>query len=141
MREKLRTHNRKIKVVHPNQMFIFGSNLAGRHGAGAAKFAKRFGAVYGVGEGPQGNTYALPTKDNALGTLPLKVIKTYVDKLYSFVLKNQDVTFLLTDVGCGLAGYRPEEMAPLFTKFQDFSNVIFPDNFVEFFDESRINAD
>jgi hypothetical protein len=101
-------------MVEP--VFVFGSNLAGRHGKGAALAAVReHGAVYGQGVGLQGNAWAIPTKDASLRTLPLSEIAGYVA---AFLAQAQvlyaDREFRLTPIGCGLAGYRPEQIAPLF---------------------------
>ena len=93
-------------------IFVFGSNLSGRHGKGAALFAKKYhGAVYGQGVGLQGNSYAIPTKDNKIKTLPLAEIKKYVDIFIQFAQDNPDLRFILTNFGCGLAGYKNYEIA------------------------------
>lgn len=96
-------------------IFVFGSNLAGRHGAGAALFARRnHGAIYGQGIGMQGNSYAIPTKDHHLRTLSIAVIKQYVDQFIQFARDHQHLKFQLTRIGCGLAGYSDAQIAPLF---------------------------
>ena len=96
-------------------IFVFGSNLAGRHGLGAAKFARQYyGAKYGIGRGPTGNAYALPTKGHSIQTLSLSVIAIYVKEFLKYAADHSDLKFLLTRVGCGLAGYKDEQMAPLF---------------------------
>lgn len=96
-------------------IFVFGSNLAGAHGAGAAKQALKYGAKYGKGHGLFGNTYAIPTKDARIYTIPLSEIEIYVD---GFVRYTHDESrwnkYFVTRVGCGLAGYSDHEMAPLF---------------------------
>lgn len=98
-----------------NEIFVFGSNEAGIHGAGAAKFAvKHHGAKYGQGVGLQGNSYAIPTKDHNIQTLPLDRIKEYVDKFISFAGICPNMVFRVTAIGCGLAGYTPEQIAPMF---------------------------
>jgi hypothetical protein len=97
------------------KIFVFGSNKAGRHGAGAAKFAlDNRGAVYGNGFGLQGNSYAIPTKDIRLKTLPLSVINSYVREFLIFADHNQNLEFEVTRIGCGLAGYTDEQIAPMF---------------------------
>jgi hypothetical protein len=97
-------------------IFVFGSNLAGRHGKGAALEARnKHGAIYGNGEGRQGNSYAIPTKDGHLRTLSLVVIKTYVDEFLVYARQHPGVTFDVTPIGCGLAGYTPEDIGPMFT--------------------------
>jgi hypothetical protein len=96
-------------------IFVFGSNLAGRHGKGAALDALRLhGAVYGAGEGPAGNSYAIPTKDEQLRTLPLDVIDGYVAKFIMYAMVHPELEFHVTRVGCGLAGYTDEQIAPMF---------------------------
>lgn len=95
-----------ITTLESNQIFVFGSNLAGRHGAGAAKFAyDRFGAVYGQGVGLAGQSYALPTLDENLGQLTFRVMDKQVSLFYQCVRANPGLEFLLTKVGCGLGGY------------------------------------
>lgn len=96
------------------EVFVFGSNLAGRHGAGAAKAALKFGAKMGVGVGLSGMTYAIPTKDEYLRTLPLNIIELYVDRFNRFTLQYPEVEFFVTRVGCGLAGYTDKDIAPMF---------------------------
>jgi hypothetical protein len=96
-------------------IFVFGSNEAGRHGKGAALHALReHGAVYNQGTGKQGNSYAIPTKDRRIKTLPLYKIKEYVDEFISFAKDNPDLNFQITRIGCGLAGYKDHNIAPMF---------------------------
>ena len=96
-------------------IFVFGSNLAGRHGKGAALIAKnKYGAIYGQSIGLQGNSYAIPTKDEKIRTLHIARIRSYINQFITFACENDDMLFYVTAIGCGLAGYRPEEIAPLF---------------------------
>ena len=96
-------------------VFVFGSNEAGRHGKGAAEFARRYrGAQTGTGEGLTGNAYAIPTKDKRMIVRPLSAIKISIDRFKAFAAKRPDVTFQVTPVGCGLAGYKQEQIKPLF---------------------------
>lgn len=96
-------------------IFVFGSNLAGRHGKGAAKHALvAEGAIYGRGMGRQGNSYAIPTKDWNLRTLPLEKIQLYVDTFISYARDNPSLEFYVTPVGTGLAGYTDAQMASIF---------------------------
>ena len=96
-------------------IFVFGSNLAGRHGKGAALTARQeHGAIYGQGVGLQGRSYAIPTKDQYLRTLPLNRIKWFVDAFLEFAVKHPKLTFTVTRIGCGLAGYKDEDIAPMF---------------------------
>lgn len=94
---------------------MFGSNLAGIHGAGAAHYAHRyFGARYGDGEGRTGNSYALPTKDRQIKTRPLEAIQASVTKFLEYATLHPELGFEVTRVGCGLAGYKDEDIAPMF---------------------------
>ena len=97
------------------RVFVFGSNRAGRHGAGAALYArKHHGATIGVGEGLQGNSYGIPTKDKNLLTLSLDDIAGHVRKFIAFAREHPELEFDVTRVGCGLAGYTDARIAPLF---------------------------
>lgn len=96
-------------------IFVFGSNQRGRHGAGAARDAAwYYGAQEGCGVGLQGQSYAIPTKDFYIETLPLDKIKPYVDEFVKFTHDHPELTFMVTPVGTGLAGYTHADIAPLF---------------------------
>lgn len=96
-------------------IFVFGSNLRGIHGAGAANHAfQNEGAKWGVGVGPVGNSYAIPTKGLKIETLPLIVIKKYVGDFLIYARLQPNLEFNVTRIGCGLAGYSDSEIAPLF---------------------------
>jgi hypothetical protein len=96
-------------------IFVFGSNLAGRHGKGAALHARRnCGAIYGQGTGRQGQSYAIPTKDKQIRTLPLYLIAAYVGDFLFYANSHPELQFVVTRIGCGLAGYRDEQIAPMF---------------------------
>lgn len=111
----------------PN-IFVFGSNLAGRHGAGSARHAYvHHGAVMGQGLGRQGLSYAIPTKDARLRVLELAVIAGYVREFVRYAREHADCTFNVVAIGCGLAGYQPCEIAPLFVDPPD--NVKLPPEF------------
>lgn len=113
------------------EIFVFGSNLQGRHGKGAAKFAvEHHGAIYGQAVGLQGNSYAIPTKATPYSALPLKFVKQYVKEFLDFAESNNNLTFVLTPIGCGLAGFKPEQIAPLFKNAP--SNVVIPEEFKPF---------
>jgi hypothetical protein len=117
----------RISNLKPNEIFVFGSNLAGMHGGGAAWIAyERFGAIMGQGVGLQGQSYAIPTMQGGVET-----IKPYVDAFVEFANQHKEYKFLVTKIGCGIAGFRNEEIAPLFESAIDLENVILPKEFVE----------
>ena len=117
----------RISELKENEIFVFGSNLAGAHGGGAARLAyKRFGAVWGEGVGMHGQTYAIPTMQGGVET-----IKPYVDAFIRFAKAHSRLTFLVTRIGCGIAGFRDEEIAPIFTDAINVENIILPKEFVE----------
>jgi len=117
-----------ITELKDNEIFVFGSNEAGRHGAGAAKqAAEEFGAVYGQGYGLQGQSFAIPTKDKNLKTLPLCVIHEYVKSFLSYARARPELVFLVTPIGTGLAGISPCKIGKMFTDCP--SNVILPPEF------------
>lgn len=98
-----------------DKIFVFGSNLAGRHGKGAAKDAVlKHGAIYGQGIGPQGRAYAIPTKDWELWPLPLEQIKEYIKEFLEYAKTHPEDEFYVTKVGCGYAGYSEDDIAPFF---------------------------
>lgn len=116
----------RIMELKPNEIFVFGSNLAGAHGGGAARLAyNRFGAIWGQGVGLQGQSYAIPTMQGGVET-----IKPYVDEFISFTKTRPDLKFYVTQIGCGIAGFKVEEIAPLFQTSIDVVNIILPQAFV-----------
>lgn len=117
-------------------IFVFGSNLAGRHGKGAALYARQnHGAKYGVGIGFEGNSYAIPTKDANLRTLPIPIIGLFVDDFLRFANANPTLEFEVTKIGCGLAGYQESDIAPLFT--QAPPNCFLPDGWRDDLEPSK----
>lgn len=117
-----------ITELKPNEVFVFGSNLAGRHGAGAALLAlKKFGAISGQGYGLMGQSYGIATKNERIQTLPLDRIQVQVNKFLRFAENNPEKIFLVTQIGCGLAGYSPKDIAPLFKDVPN--NVTLPESF------------
>lgn len=109
-------------------IFVFGSNLAGRHGAGAALYARQHhGAILGQGEGLQGDSYGIPTKDENIQTLPLSAIRKHVTDFLNFARARADMTFNVTPIGCGLAGYKPVQIASMFNLAPE--NVKLPEEF------------
>ena len=112
------------------EIFVFGSNLAGKHGKGAALHARVVhGAIYGQGEGLQGRSYGIPTKDEHIQTLPLDRINDHVRTFLAFARQRPEMTFRLTPIGCGLAGYSTKQIAPMFRGSPN--NVILPKEFVD----------
>ena len=117
----------KIEKLESNEIFVFGSNLAGRHGDGAAKLAyDKFGAQWGVGVGLTGQAYAIPTMQGGV-----EIIKPYVDEFVEFAKEHQEKKFLVTRIGCGIAGFKDEEIAPLFKKATSLKNVYLPISFLK----------
>ena len=115
-----------ITELKENEIFVFGSNLQGFHGGGAAKIAYRsFGAEWGKGIGLYGESYAIPTMQGGVET-----IRPYVDEFIQFAIENPHLVFLVTRIGCGIAGFRDEEIAPLFIDAIDVGNIILPEEFV-----------
>lgn len=117
-----------ILTLSKNEVFVFGSNEAGIHGAGAAKAAIGFGAKYGIGFGMQGKSFAIPTKNWNIETLSLQIIGFYIHRFISFSIFNPQFTYMVTEVGCGLAGYKPIQIAPFFSGCPD--NVHLPQSFI-----------
>lgn len=118
-----------ILTLKKNEVFVYGDNLAHIHGKGAAKQAMKFGAKYGLG-GFVGQTYGIPTKDKQIKkTLPLNQIKPFVDTFIDFAIANQHLTFLVTSIGCGLAGLKPKDIAPLFERAVEVNNIHLPERF------------
>lgn len=106
----------QASVVTPNTVFVFGSNMNGEHIGGSAKHAfEHYGAEWGVAYGPTGSAYAIPTLDNNFKQLPLNVIQAFVDNFIDYAYSNPDTTFEVVDIGCGIAGFIPEQIAPMFT--------------------------
>jgi hypothetical protein len=122
----------KIIELKENEIFIFGSNLSGRHGKGAAKTAlNKFGAKWGRAAGLQGRSYGIPTKDRSMNVLNLNEIGHYVEKFIKTAKANPQLTFLVTEIGCGLARFSPKQIAPLFEKAKDVPNIHLPKRFWE----------
>ena len=116
----------RISELKENEIFVFGSNLRGMHGGGAACVAyRKFGAVMGQGVGMLGQSYAIPTMHGGVD-----VIKPYVDEFVRFAQTRTDLKFYVTQIGCGIAGFRVEEIAPLFQAAIEVENIILPKTFV-----------
>ena len=116
-----------ITSLQPNQIFVFGSNLQGAHGGGAARAAfNHFGAIWGQGVGLQGQSYAIPTMQG-----PVSSIKPYVDEFIAFARNHPEFEFLVTRIGCGIAGFQDAEIAPLFKDAVIIDNVRLPQSFLD----------
>lgn len=118
-----------ITELQNNEVFVFGSNKAGRHGKGAALQALSWGATPSLGEGPSGKTYAIPTKDYKLKPLNIEDIRISVKRFEQFASNHPEKTFLVTEIGCGLAGFTPQVIAPLFRRSLSIENVHLPIRF------------
>ncbi len=115
----------RIENLRHGEIFVFGSNLQGAHCGGAARIAvNKFGAVWGQGVGLQGQSYAIPTMHGGVG-----VIKPYVDEFIAFAKAHKELTFLVTRIGCGIAGFKDCEIAPLFADALSVDNIILPQQF------------
>ena len=121
--QQKRTTPEFITELRPDEIFVFGSNLGGMHGGGAANAAyRKFGAIIGQGVGLQGQSYAIPTMQGGVET-----IKPYVDEFIEFAKGHPELTFLVTRIGCGIAGFMDEEISPLFEKAHDVENIVLPE--------------
>lgn len=120
-----------IQDLKPNHIFVFGSNLANRHGRGGAKTALKWGAIYGfIGTGLQGRTYGIPTKDATVTrTLTINEIRPHVANFITFAKSHPELTFLVTEIGCGLAGHSHKDIAPLFKEAINVENIHLPFKF------------
>ena len=119
-----RTTSERITSLEPNEIFVFGSNLKGMHGGGAAYIAyRKFGAIMGQGVGLQGQSYAIPTMQGGVET-----IRPYVDEFIEFAKQHTKLSFLVTRIGCGIAGFTDEEISPLFAAAHEVENIVLPPN-------------
>ncbi|MDE5642912.1 MAG: hypothetical protein K2H03_03095 [Muribaculaceae bacterium] len=122
-----------ITSLGEDEVFVFGSNLAGIHGGGAARTARlKFGAIMGQGVGMQGQSYAIPTMQGGVET-----IKPYVDDFIKLAREWDQTTFYVTRIGCGIAGFKDEEIAPLFAEALELYNVRLPESFVKVIKEMK----
>lgn len=123
-----------IEALGENEIFVFGSNLQGMHQGGAARIARlKFGAVWGVGVGLQGQSYAIPTMHGGVDA-----IKPYVDQFIRMAALLPQFTFYVTRIGCGIAGFRDEDIAPLFSDALELRNVVLPRSFVDIMNRRQI---
>lgn len=122
----------KIISLDDNEIFVFGSNYAGRHGKGAALLAlRKFGARTGQGTGMMGKSYGIATKDHRLKRLPLDTIEKQILSFIKYAIKNPEKQFLVTKIGCGLAGYKTKEIANLWLNKNIPKNISLPIEFIE----------
>lgn len=121
-----RITNPCITQLMEDEIFVFGSNLEGMHYGGAARTACRWGAIMGQGVGMQGQTYAIPTMSGSVAS-----IVPFVDEFIRFAKANPDMRFLVTEIGCGIAGYNPADIAPLFRDAVSAENICLPERFWE----------
>lgn len=123
-----------ITHLNKGEIFVFGSNLKGLHGGGAARLAyERFGAIWGQGVGLQGSCYGIPTMHGGVDA-----IKPYVDEFIEFAQNHTEYTFLVTKIGCGIAGFKEEEIAPLFADAVSVDNIILPESFVMYLNQQAL---
>ena len=121
--DKKRTTPEYITELKPGEIFVFGSNLQGMHGGGAARIAyQKFGAIMGQGVGLQGQSYGIPTMQGGVET-----IRPYVDEFIAFAKEHPELTFLVTRIGCGIAGFSDDEIAPLFAQAHEVENIVLPE--------------
>ena len=133
--EKIRVSAKYIDKLADNEIFVFGSNTQGAHGGGAARTAMNWGAIYGQAFGLQGKTFAIPTVDyTKSGKMSIETIKEYVDRFLDFAKENKDKTFLVTEIGCGIAGFKVSDIAPLFKEAlkDEFDNIYLPQSFIDY---------
>lgn len=129
----MRVSAKHIDKLEDDEVFVFGSNTEGMHAGGAARMAMEWGAIYGKAFGLQGKTFAIPTVDyTRSGKMSVDEIKKYVDEFLDFTIKNKDKKFLVTEIGCGIAGFKVSEIAPLFRKALEYSNVYLPERFINY---------
>lgn len=127
-----------IQDLPIGSVFVFGSNESGEHVGGAARQAVgQLGAKWGQGFGRAGETFAIPTLDWQLRRLPLKFIELYVKRFLAYAKRNPKGTFLVTAIGCGIAGRRPEQIAPMFKAAKYINNIQLPREFWEVINKKK----
>lgn len=116
-----------ISCLDRDKVFVFGSNLSGSHNGGAARLTyEKFGAIWGKGVGLQGKSYAIPTMQGSI-----EAVKPYVDEFIIFAKQHRDLYFYVTQIGCGIAGFNKEQIAPLFCEATEEKNICLPRSFVD----------
>lgn len=130
---RTRFSSERIESLRADEIFVFGSNRQGWHGRGAAAYARqRFGAVWGEGIGRTGQCYAIPTMDGSV-----EKIRPYVEEFVVYAEAHPELTFLVTEIGCGIAGYTVTQIAPFFSAALDLPNVLLPQRFVEYLQQAN----
>lgn len=120
-----------IDSLGKNEVLVYDSNLAASYNTSIGRLALKFGAVYKKYYGMSGDTFAIPTKDRKLRALPLDDIDIYVEGFLIAAKQNRDRIFMVTEIGCGAAGYKPWEIAPMFERAVTMRNVYLPDRFLK----------
>lgn len=123
----------RITSLQPNEVFVFGSNLEGFHAGGAARQAMEWGAVWRQGTGLQGRTYAIPTMFRQASD-----IQPYVDEFIAFARQHPEKVFLVTEIGCGIAGFTCKEIAPLFKEAAEVENIRLPRSFWKILKQNHV---
>lgn len=127
-----------INELKYNEIFVFGSNTKGLHAGGAAYYAsKLFGAEWGVSEGITGRTYAIPTCTQSIEKVSEQDLKLSVDIFIQYATENQALNFLVTPIGCGIAGWTADEVAQMFESAAALPNISLPEIFLEYFFETK----
>ena len=134
MKDKNRITPDLITELKPHEVFVFGSNLSGKHGGGAARVALQWGAEHGNAVGPQGQTYAIPSLGKMNGPTPLEqldltTIQAFVDAFAAYAQSKPAHKFYVTPIGCGIAGFTAEDIAPIFEALGPMDNVTLPESF------------
>lgn len=135
-----RITSENITDLKENEVFVFGSNEHGFHGAGAAKLAKeKFGAIEGKGYGPAGQSFTIPTKDWGMDQMPRDAMECFIVRFIGYALRHPEKHFLVTQIGCGLAGFTPQEVAPYFQLAQHIPNISLPQCFWDILHNSDVD--
>lgn len=127
----------QITSLKPNEVFVFGSNLKGIHGKGAALTARQWGAELGIVFGLRGQTFAIPTKQTPYESLRVEVIGFYVNRFIEAAKNSPKKIFLVTEIGCNNAGYTPKNIAPLFLQAMHIDNISLPERFWDVLNDPR----
>lgn len=132
-----------IQNLKGNEVFVFGSNELGLHGSGAARMARKWGAEYGQGFGMMAQSFAIPTKDWEIEQLPLEMIEFYVKRFIAFADRHMSARwkFYVTKIGCGLAGYTPEDIAPMFKEAMSIKTVYLPQEFIDIINSLEVKPE